>query len=190
MNKCNLFTRLACGLASLILALIYVPVMAAETAPSTTELYRIIQEMRAELDAVKKQLAEERAQHASAPAVEQQLQAQQAQIDAMANAVAKPADSGVHLGGYGEVHYNNLDADDPARNLKEIDFHRFVLYAGYDFNDRLRFHSELELNTPFPAPAPPVKSNSNRLSSNTTSARTGRSRRPDADSHRHHERDA
>ena len=43
------------------------------------------------------------------------------------------------LGGYGELHYNNLDGG------SEIDFHRFVLFAEHEFSDRLRFFSELEL---------------------------------------------
>lgn len=53
------------------------------------------------------------------------------------------------IGGYGELHYNNLhdnatafdgDADDRDR----VDFHRFVLFAGHSFNDWLRLASELE----------------------------------------------
>jgi F0F1-type ATP synthase membrane subunit b/b' len=109
MKKYNLFTRLACGLVATILTLIHVPVMAAETAPTTTELYRIIQEMRAELDAVKKQLAEERAQHANAPAVEQ-LQAQQAQIRCHGQCGAKSLPTAVCILAVAKLH-NNLDAE-------------------------------------------------------------------------------
>ena len=43
------------------------------------------------------------------------------------------------VGGYGELHYNNLDSK------KEIDFHRFVLFFGHKFTERLRLFSELEL---------------------------------------------
>ncbi len=52
---------------------------------------------------------------------------------------------GISLGGYGEVHYNNLDADDSNRDVDEIDIHRFVLFLGKEFNDDLRFVSELEV---------------------------------------------
>ena len=45
---------------------------------------------------------------------------------------------GVLWGGYGEVHYNAGDA-------QQIDVHRFVLFTEYEFNDRLRFLSEFEL---------------------------------------------
>ena len=43
------------------------------------------------------------------------------------------------IGGYGELHYNNLDSK------KEIDFHRFVLFFGHKISDRIRFFSEFEL---------------------------------------------
>jgi hypothetical protein len=46
------------------------------------------------------------------------------------------------IGGYGELHYNNFR--DSAVN-DQLDFHRFVLFLGHRFNDRLRLHSELEV---------------------------------------------
>lgn len=49
----------------------------------------------------------------------------------------------VHIGGYGELHYNALDAN--GEDIRELDFHRMVLFFGYDFNDRARFVSELEI---------------------------------------------
>jgi len=51
----------------------------------------------------------------------------------------------VRLGGYGELHYNSLSGRGGASDRDEIDFHRFVLYVGYDFSDRIRFSSEVEL---------------------------------------------
>jgi len=49
------------------------------------------------------------------------------------------------VGGYGELHYNNLSSDLDGTDTKEIDFHRFVLFIGHEFNDNIRFFSELEL---------------------------------------------
>ena len=49
------------------------------------------------------------------------------------------------IGGYGELHYNNLDAADPANDLDEIDFHRFVLFGNHRFSDRIQFNSEIEI---------------------------------------------
>lgn len=51
----------------------------------------------------------------------------------------------VSIGGYGELHYNNLSSDVKDDDKKEIDFHRFVLEFGYDFTDKIRFFSEVEL---------------------------------------------
>ncbi len=67
---------------------------------------------------------------------------QQAQIDEVANQVESTAenDSKTTISGYGELHYNNRDDGDD-----EIDFHRFVLEFGHEFNDTTRFFSELEL---------------------------------------------
>lgn len=50
------------------------------------------------------------------------------------------------IGGYGELHWNKLENQRPGGNdLDRIDFHRFVLYFGHEFSDRVRFHSELEV---------------------------------------------
>jgi len=49
------------------------------------------------------------------------------------------------IGGYGELHYNNLSGKGGASDKDEIDFHRFVLFFGHEFTDDIRFFSELEL---------------------------------------------
>lgn len=49
------------------------------------------------------------------------------------------------LGGYGELHYNNLDGEGGASDKDEFDLHRFVLFLGHTFNERTRFFSELEV---------------------------------------------
>lgn len=43
------------------------------------------------------------------------------------------------VGGYGELHYNNTDS------TNQIDMHRFVMFLGHEFNDKIRFWSELEV---------------------------------------------
>lgn len=50
------------------------------------------------------------------------------------------------LGGYGELHYNDVVSTPEGENPPgTLDFHRFILFAGYDFNDWISFRSELEL---------------------------------------------
>lgn len=56
---------------------------------------------------------------------------------------ASASSSKVHLGGYGELHYNNLSNGETDQRL--IDLHRMVLFVGYDFSDSVRFVSEFEV---------------------------------------------
>ena len=50
------------------------------------------------------------------------------------------------IGAYGELHYNNLDNQLPGgSDTKMLDFHRFVLFFGYEYTDDIRFFSELEV---------------------------------------------
>jgi hypothetical protein len=65
---------------------------------------------------------------------ESRLEATAAQMDSVGGSA-----SATTLGGYGELHYNNID------DKKSIDFHRFVLFANHSFTDKLRFSSELEV---------------------------------------------
>ncbi len=48
------------------------------------------------------------------------------------------------VGGYGELHYQNRNIEGKDHK-EEVDFHRFVLFFGHEFTDKLRFFSELEL---------------------------------------------
>jgi hypothetical protein len=94
--------------------------MAASAAWANEASTQQVEELRAEL-------AELRAQMSSiADTVEQQS--------------AASASNGVHIGGYGEMHLNLINGDD-----NQIDYHRFVLFFGKEFNDKTRFFSELEL---------------------------------------------
>jgi hypothetical protein len=107
---------------------------------SNDELLKRLDAMQQQIDELKQQLA--------------QTQHQAEETDAKVEAVADVVESEPQLvaetrkttiGGYGELHYNNLSANDPSRDLEEIDFHRFVLFFGHEFNDKTRFYSEVEL---------------------------------------------
>ena len=56
--------------------------------------------------------------------------------------LAEPA---TKLGGYGELHVNMLEDQTTGNEKNVLDFHRFVMFLSHDFNDRLRFNSELEV---------------------------------------------
>ncbi|MFA5941972.1 MAG: hypothetical protein WC809_21695 [Sinimarinibacterium sp.] len=109
----------------------------AADAPNPGDVQQQIQQLQSEIRELKAELDQQKKQSADQNRADAQ---QQAQIEAIADkAESTGATSKVRLGGYGELHYNNLDSK------REVDFHRFVLYTGYDFSDSIRFHSELEL---------------------------------------------
>ena len=122
------------------------PAMAQET-PTLESLWATIQRQQVEIDALKAQVAVNEASVEGANArigqTEEGLAATGDYIETLAVPEARPSQT--TIAGYGEMHYNNLSADDSARDLEEIDFHRFVLFFGHEFNDRLSFFSELEL---------------------------------------------
>jgi hypothetical protein len=135
------------GLKIAIIALMLLlgaPVSHAQV--SNQELLARLESMQQQIDDLKRQLA--------------QNQQKTDETDAKVEAVAEVMESAppqvakaskTTIGGYGELHYNNLDADDPARDVEMIDLHRFVLFFGHEFNDRTRFYSEVEVEHAFVA---------------------------------------
>lgn len=53
-----------------------------------------------------------------------------------------------HLFGYGDMHFNTLIGE----GTNQIDFHRMVLGVGYDFNDWLKFRTEVDFEHAFKEP--------------------------------------
>ncbi|MBT1444250.1 porin [Shewanella sp. JM162201] len=103
----------------------------AIAADDTAELRKVIEQQQQVLKDLEKRLEE------TEKRVEQTADA------AEANASAKSATT---IGGYGELHYNNIDNNlDHSKDKKEMDFHRFVLFFGHEFTKGTRFFSELEL---------------------------------------------
>lgn len=79
---------------------------------------------------------------------EQHVAATSEQLEKAATA-ASPAQAAwaesTRIGGYGELHFNKLDGEGGAADKDELDLHRFVLFLGHRFNERMRFFSELEV---------------------------------------------
>ena len=51
---------------------------------------------------------------------------------------------GYSIGGYGELHWNQaFEEDNQTKNT--LDFHRFIIYYGYNWTDKWSFKSEVEL---------------------------------------------
>ncbi len=59
----------------------------------------------------------------------------------LAPSSARPQNPSTTLGGYGELHYN-----EPEGSRKgQLDFHRFVIYLGHEFDEKISFRAEVEL---------------------------------------------
>lgn len=123
--------------------------------PSNEEIWQLLQEMKQQLEDVKQQNQNLKTENQSLKQQvdETQLKAQEASDTAEALAIATEeavksaaaSESKTSIGGYGELHYNNLQNQGTGKDKDEIDFHRFVLFFNHEFNDRLRLFSELEL---------------------------------------------
>ena len=80
----------------------------------------------------------------------QRIKSLEQKVDALVDMLEKQEDKissskadSVHIGGYGEMHFNQIK--DKDKEYRGIDFHRLVLFVGYDFSDSTRFVSELEV---------------------------------------------
>ena len=126
--------------------------LAQEQPTTIEELWNIIQAQQAEIDALKAEVSAARQETATnserVAVTEARVEETEARVEATGEYVETIADvqsepSRTTIGGYGELHYNNISSD--AGDYDEIDFHRFVLYIGHEFNERVRLFSELEL---------------------------------------------
>jgi hypothetical protein len=61
---------------------------------------------------------------------------------------SKSSASDTTVGGYGELHYNNL-SNGQGKDKKVLDLHRFVIFVNHEFNDDIRFFSEFEIEHAF-----------------------------------------
>ncbi len=106
--------------------------LAAQDTPSLEQMWQLIQQQQATIEKLQAQI------QGNSQVVEQQSQAIEIISDNI-DGSTNQSQSKYKFGGYGEVHYGNTDKGN------SIDAHRFVLFNGYDFTDKTRFYSELEV---------------------------------------------
>jgi hypothetical protein len=126
--------RLPLALAASLLA--FSTGQAAEP-PSPEQMWEIIQQQQLQIEALQRQLDQTNEQ---VTATDEKVEMAGDMIE-QAAALASPGaeSSSTSIGGYGEVHYNNLDSGNT------LDLHRFVLFFGHEFQEGVRFYSELEV---------------------------------------------
>jgi hypothetical protein len=114
------------------------PTLRAAPPPSAEEMWQIIQEQQEQIEALKQQLE---ATNQKVKETDEKVEVAGEMIEEAGSKVPTAASwaEKTKIGGYGELHYNNLDSKE------EVDFKRFVLYFGHEFTDRIRFFSEVEL---------------------------------------------
>ena len=142
----NFMTRKRAKWIALMVGLLFMLItphtaVVAQTSEITI-LKQQVRELQAQLEAVQKKL------EAVDESVAQNAQA----VAAAAEAVEEQGSESsfwdkTSLGGFGELHYNNWSAEDSGseNDNEEIDFHRFVLFFGHEFTERLRLLSEVEI---------------------------------------------
>ncbi len=112
-------------------------------APSMEEMWTIIQQQQAEIESLRARLEES----------DEQLEETSLRLEATADMVEEQVLAGgdswvdrTTIGGYAEMHYNNLDNNlDGGDDQEEMDLHRFVFFLGHQFNENTRFFSEVEI---------------------------------------------
>ena len=122
---------LFCCIGGLLGCLGVMPAVMAQTA--VEELQERITEQEKEIERLKKKDRQ----------LEQQMESTTSYVEK--TAATAGGRSRTTIGGYGELHYNDWENQKDDSDFSQIDFHRFVLFFGHEFTDRLRFFSELEL---------------------------------------------
>ena len=112
---------------------------APPATPTIEQLWEIIQAQQAEIESLKKQQQDTAQQASDADEKAEAAVVAVEEVDAKTAGVASWVDK-TTIGGYGELHYNNIEGED-----NELDLHRFVLFFGHEFTDSIRFFSEFEI---------------------------------------------
>ncbi len=121
----------------------------AQEMPSSEEMWEIIKKQQEQISRLEEKLGvtEQIAVETKEKVAQTEVKIEETEMMMEATALAieensgpgvEGSASGTSLGGYAELHFNGGEKD-------EIDFHRFVLFLGHEFNDRMRFFSELEV---------------------------------------------
>ena len=106
----------------------------ALAAPTNEEIMQMMQELKQEIADLKQENNELKGD------VEDVYVATEEAVKAQVKLTNKYS-----WGGYGELHHNRLEDQIGSSDTDKMDFHRFVLFYNYEYSDKLRFVSELEL---------------------------------------------
>ncbi|MDX1519533.1 MAG: porin, partial [Gammaproteobacteria bacterium] len=149
----NLGSSMKTAMYATLLCLVAAP--AGAEPPSQEEMWRVIQEQQKIIEELQARLEQT---DKKVEVAEQQVVETRQEMEAAAEAIEVAQEAGTgsgswadktSIGGYGELHYNSLNDENDLDgtgddDVDRIDFHRFVLFVGHEFNDDIRFFSEIE----------------------------------------------
>jgi len=133
-----------------ILAFVFTQATYAKT-PNLEEIWLLVQRQQEQIAELQQELAENqlRLQEAQKTLQSQSSElttritetetALEATVSSIESSESFNGTADTRFGGYGELHYNNLDSGN------SIDYHRFVILMSHQFSDELSFFSELEV---------------------------------------------
>ena len=143
------FRAISFVMASDILLTAVVPAGAAEADDALKEEIAQLRQMIKELAGEVRQLKESKSESTGVSAEYQQ------QLDEIRQDVTRLNESPIQdigetlsnfkIGGYGEMHANFNEGSEKDK----MDFHRMVMYLGYDFSDWIKLNTEIELEHAF-----------------------------------------
>ena len=108
------------------------------------EKVETLEGLKEEIETLKEKLEQEvESRDEQVIALEERMEETEPLFD-LARTLAK-----THVGGYFELHYNNAINGRSSETDDQLDFHRFVLYLSHEFNDWIKFTSELEVEHSF-----------------------------------------
>lgn len=116
-----------------LISLLFIASSAVAEMPTQEELYQMLKEQQKEIETLKHQQKK----------TDQKADAVADVVESKTSLTATSSETpgwwqNTQLGGYGELHYNGGDKD-------QIDLHRFVFMINHQFNDKIRFFSEVEI---------------------------------------------
>ncbi|MBV1906673.1 MAG: OprO/OprP family phosphate-selective porin [Pseudomonadales bacterium] len=139
---------LLCGIFSIFITF----AGSAESTPSISEIWKLVQAQQEEITRLKQALANTlqsaQAQKQKAQLTEERLDETTEFVENLAkndSPSKSSAFANTSIGGYGELHYNNVNTEGSRKNTKQADFHRYVLFFEHEFSDKWQFYSEFEL---------------------------------------------
>ncbi|MCP4262204.1 MAG: hypothetical protein GY774_32580 [Planctomycetes bacterium] len=149
IQTCSLFGKLR--IIGLIVLLGTVTTAAAESEElevlrkELEQLKKQVQKFENEIDRLKDDKRQEEDYRSEYQEQLQEIRDDVAKLDESAADGLSETLGKLKFGGYGEIHGNFTEGSESDK----ADFHRLVLYLGYDFADWIKFHSETELEHAF-----------------------------------------